>query len=216
MPNITKEMPSSFREAYGTQSRRASKPENYFLLVENGSKKFPYRDPQTGEISQELLRTAIMRAGQYGYDAIKEKAQSLYDTHCSENRKELRFVVAKEFEGIVLGIVASPDEEPDSDGHTISKEAIQDACWEYNKNFQTIAYRHANRFIKDEAQLLESYIAPVDFSIVKADGSTQTIKEGTWLMRWQIHSAALKEQVKSGFIKGFSLGGYIDEVEPLS
>jgi hypothetical protein len=215
MPNMTKEMPKHYAEAYGTQTRRKTRPENYFLLVDEGNRKFPYRDPSTGEISCELLRTAITRAAQYGYKEVEEKAKSLYDIHFKEKQKELRFVVAKDFQGIVLGIVAEPDAKPDVDGHTISKEAVQSTCWEYNKNFQTIAYRHSQRFTKDEAQLLESYIAPVDFEIEKPDGSKGIIKEGTWLMRWEIYSPELKEQVKSGFIKGFSLGGFIEALEPI-
>ena len=214
MPNVIRGPGISevIANAYGTQNSRKNYPAENFLLVDKeGNRKFPFKDPETGAIHSELLRSAIARAGQYKYAEVEEKARKLYDTHCAKKDKDLIFKVAKdEFEGIVLGIVASPDEPPDQAGHVLTKEAIQDMCWEYNKNFAVLKYRHGMGLTKEEAVILESYIAPTEFTI-----NGVVVKEGTWLQRVQLVSEELKQQVKSGFIKGLSLGGYIIEAEEI-
>jgi hypothetical protein len=213
MPNVTKDarISDATRSAYGTQNRRGDYPEGHFLLVEGGNRKFPYKDPQTGAIDCALLRGAITRAAQYNYPEVEKKAQALYKTHCADKDKDFNFKVLKdEMQGIVLGVVASPDEPPDEAGHVLDKEAIEEMCWEYNKNFAVLKYRHTMGLTKDEAVILESYIAPVAFEL-----NGIKIKEGTWLQRVQLISQELKDQVKSGLIKGLSLGGYIIDSEPI-
>ncbi len=208
MPNVMRGIGISetILSAYGTQGRRKDYPDDNFLLVDkDGNRKFPYRDPETGAIHLQLLRSSIKQAIMFHYKDVEDKATDLYAKHCAEKDKELEFkIIKEEFQGIILGIVASPDEPPDQAGHTLTKEAIQEMCWEYNKNFAILKYRHGMGLTKDEAVILESYIAPCALEL-----EGKKVKEGAWLQRIQLLSDELKSQVKSGILKGLSLGGYI-------
>jgi hypothetical protein len=215
MPNVTRNagIPDSILNSYSTQNNRKSYPAGHFLLIDSeGNRKFPVKDPETGALHCGLIRHAIQRASQFGYAEVKTKAENLYQTHCVSKDKDLSFKVMKEdLQGIVLGIVASPDEPPDQDGHVLTKEAIEEMCWEYNKNFAILKYRHSMGLTKEEAVTLESYIAPCNLMI-----NGHEIKEGAWLMRVQLIDPKLKEQVKDGVIKGLSLGGYIIDSEEIT
>ena len=54
----------------------------------------------------------------------------------------------------------------------------------------------------DKIKIRESYLAPVDFQL-----GNRKIKEGTWVMGMHIISDILWEEVKSGYITGFSIEG---------
>lgn len=206
MPNVIRDssIPNHIYEAYSTQAKRQKYPDGHFLLVQDGVKKFPYKAPD-GVVHEGLLRAAIARAAQYGYSDVESKASEFLEKHFT-TEKDIPFaIVTKEAEGSeVFGIVASPDEEPDVDGHYFTKEALKEMCYDYNLFFKTMKYRHGISLKSDEVALLESYIAPCDMVV-----NGMSIKEGAWLQRWKIDDPTLKEQIKTGHIKGFSLGGYI-------
>jgi hypothetical protein len=217
MPNVIRslDIPAYIYEAYNTQAKRRDYPDSYFLLVEGGNKKFPYRDPKTGALHCGLIKAATGRAGQFKYDAVLKKAQALYNNNCKKNEKEMPISIIKAISGEeILGIVASPEEKPDVDGHIFDKEAIKEACHTYNVEFRQIALHHGVRLGMSEAMLLESYTAPTDLTIKDGDKSF-TVKEGTWLQRWRILDEGLREEVKQGVLKGLSLGGHIYEIEPV-
>ena len=111
-------------------------------------------------------------------------------------------VINKDSEGKqVFGIVLSPDVK-DKDGDSYTKEAIEDACYEFNKDFMNQSYRHTHLLTKNQVSIVESYIAPCDMKL-----SDVVIKEGTWLMRSVVDDEKLRKEVKEGIIKGFSIGG---------
>lgn len=58
----------------------------------------------------------------------------------------------------------------------------------------------------DHGEILESYIAPCDMAIAKADGTVEAVKAGSWLMGivWSPENWA---KVEKGEITGLSLGG---------
>lgn len=58
----------------------------------------------------------------------------------------------------------------------------------------------------DHGEILESYIAPCDMAISKADGTIEMVKAGSWLMGivWSPENWA---KVEKGEITGLSLGG---------
>jgi hypothetical protein len=217
MPNVIRslEIPAYIYEAYNTQAKRRPYPDSNFLLVEGGNKKFPYRDPKTGALHCGLIRAAMSRAGQFKYESVLKKATSLYNNNCKKQEKAMPISLLKEISGEeILGIVASPDEKPDIDGDVFDKEAIKEACHDYNVEFRQIALHHGIRLGLGEAMLLESYTAPSDFTIKNGD-KTITVKEGTWLQRWRILNEGLKEEIKQGKLKGLSLGGFVTEREPI-
>lgn len=206
MPNVirTQTIPDYIYNAYGTQTKRKTYPESYFLLVdEEGNRKFPYRDPKTGAIHCGLLRGAITRASQYNYRVVADKAQKLYERHCKNKEKEFNVKMLEVKGDEVFGIVYAPDEK-DADGDEMDAATIAAACYEYNAFFRNTLYRHSIALTTDQVVLLESYIAPVDMKINDVE-----IKSGTWLQRWQIKDPALQEQIRTGEIVGFSLGGFV-------
>jgi hypothetical protein len=203
VPNAT--ISDTTRKAYATQKLRQKYDKSYFLLVDsNGDRKFPIKNPETGELDAALLRAAITRAAQYGYNDVEKKAQKLYEENFSA-KKDLNLEILEKdsIKGEeVFGIVLMPD-TPDAEGDTFTKEAIREACFEFNKDFLNQTYRHQQFLNKEKAAIVESYIAPVEFTL---DG--KVVKEGTWLMRSRIFDENLKKDVKNGVIKGFSVGGY--------
>ena len=50
--------------------------------------------------------------------------------------------------------------------------------------------------------MLESYLAPTDFTIGEL-----AVRKGTWLLAVRVLSDELWERVKSGDLTGFSIGG---------
>ena len=212
MPNVirTKTIPERIRHAYLTQKRRKAYSMDYFLYIDDvGDRKFPYRDPDTGGIHCGLLKAAITRAAQYGYSWVEERAILLYKKYCKvkKEHKDYDIKICKEFEGIVLGIVAMPG-IVDKQGDEITKEAIEKACWEYNTEYGAVFYRHGMPLTSKEVELLESYVAPTDMKIGEHD-----VPAGTWLVRVKINDDKIKKEVLDGNIQGFSMGGIVIDGE---
>lgn len=206
MPNVSKGglIPDYIREAYLTQKRRRQYPASYFLLVTpDGDRKFPVKDPRTGEYHYGLVRAAITRASQYHYPRIAEKARAILEKYFQKKKDAELEVIEKDSEGReVFGIVLVP-ERKDKDGDSYTKEAVREACYTFNRNFMNVSYRHNHLLRKDQVSVVESYVAPCEMKIGEA-----VVKEGTWLMRCLIEDEGLRKDVKEGKIKGFSIGGF--------
>lgn len=107
---------------------------------------------------------------------------------------------------IVYGEVLVP-EDVDAQGDIYSHAVVRDAAWGYLSRFgrgSGMGRQHdaENLLTVDEVELLESYLAPVDFDL-----NGRAIKAGTWLMCWRILDDALWAAVKAGEVTGFSIGG---------
>jgi len=102
-------------------------------------------------------------------------------------------------ERIVYGIVYSPD-EVDSQGDFASAEDIRKAAHFYMANAQTVKVNHSGSRIA--ADLLESYIAPMDLAI-----EGRAVKKGTWLLAMRINDPGVWKAVKEGELTGFSMAG---------
>lgn len=109
---------------------------------------------------------------------------------------ELRFV---------LGIVLEP-ETVDSQGDIYSADEVRRACHAYMEDFQNVGHMHRT-LINNGVKIVECYLAPLDFEI---DG--QPVKKGTWLLGVHVLSDQVWEQVKTGALTGFSIGGYAQRV----
>lgn len=112
--------------------------------------------------------------------------------------------VAKDEDGLeerfVLGIVLEPD-EVDSQGDTISAEEIRSAAHRYMEEHANVGLQH-QVFVNGKIKILESYIAPTDFSI-----GEERVKAGTWLMAFRILDDSIWKAVKEGLLDGLSIGG---------
>lgn len=103
-------------------------------------------------------------------------------------------------EHYILGIVLEPD-VVDAQQDTYSADEVQQAEQRFMVEFRNVGLMHKG-FINDKVKIVESYIAPVDFTI---DG--ESVKKGTWLMGVKVLDGALWKACKGGDYTGFSIGG---------
>jgi hypothetical protein len=99
---------------------------------------------------------------------------------------------------LVYGVVLVPDVE-DLQGDVISKDEIQAAAHEYQIKSRLIKAQHR---APTDAEVVESYIAPVDIPI-----GNGIAPAGSWIMVTRINSAAMWAAIKKGDITGYSIGG---------
>lgn len=109
----------------------------------------------------------------------------------------------------VLGIVLEPNDgkdgaplAPDAQSDIYSEDEIRKAAWLFMRKYQGLGLMHEREATKREMEIVESYLAPVDFTI---DG--QKIRKGTWLLGAKIHSPELWAKIKRGEIGAWSIDG---------
>lgn len=105
---------------------------------------------------------------------------------------------SKNDQQIVYGVVSEPD-TIDLQGDRLSESEIRKACHRFMMTSQRIGKEHNG---PAKADIIESYIAPVDFSC-----NGQTVRKGSWIMAVKIHDPELWAAVKKGDITGFSIAG---------
>lgn len=96
-------------------------------------------------------------------------------------------------------VVLAP-EEVDAHGDIYSHDVVEDACYQYNEVCYKCNLEHLLMVEEDVAEVMESYIAPVDFQL-----DDRLIKKGTWLQTWKFNSDELWKQVKAGHWTGLSV-----------
>lgn len=104
---------------------------------------------------------------------------------------------------LVYGIVLEP-ETPDSQGDIYSAEEVEAAAHGFMANYQNVGSMH-RVLVNDGAEVVESYIAPGDFSV-----GDQKVQAGTWILVVHVMSDTLWQQVTTGELTGFSIGGYAE------
>jgi|ERR1035437_1956904 hypothetical protein len=115
------------------------------------------------------------------------------------------FIHKSEEKRYTLGIVYAPDEVDSQDDWSTAEE-IEAGCWKYNRDLiddgpdGKLGVQHS-RWNPKDGDIVESYIAPADFTV---DG--KQIKKGTWLMG-VIWSKDMWKQIKANKITGYSMGG---------
>lgn len=103
-------------------------------------------------------------------------------------------------EHIVCGVVYEPDEE-DAQGDMANEIEIRKAAYQFMEQIQKFKVMHKGKIVK--VKVLESYIAPADFTIAK-----QEVKKGTWLITVRVLDKKIWKAVKDGELTGFSMAGY--------
>ena len=116
-------------------------------------------------------------------------------------KRDIPVLKADGDERIVFGIVLEPD-VVDAQNDTYNKDEVKKAAHRFMEEFRNIGLQH-EQLINEQVRILESYIAPVDFTI-----GGQAVKAGTWLLKERILSDVLWKAVKDGEITGFSIGGH--------
>ncbi len=133
---------------------------------------------------------------------IKEDKVSTED----EEKKFEKFVSvypmdkADKEEHIVCGLVYEPDEE-DAQGDEANEVEIRKAAYQFMEEVQTFRVMHKGKKVK--VKVLESYIAPVGFTVAK-----QAIKKGSWVITVRVLDKKIWKAVKDGTLTGFSMAGY--------
>jgi len=103
-------------------------------------------------------------------------------------------------ERFVFGIVLEPD-VVDSQLDTYSAEEVRKTAHRFMEHHAQLGKQHTE-IVTGKLKVLESYIAPVDFTI-----GTEVVKAGTWLLAIRVVDDDLWELTKSGGFTGFSIGG---------
>ena len=95
-------------------------------------------------------------------------------------------------------MVLEPD-TVDAQGEKVDAEEIEKACHAFMAS-RVIGLEHEGQA---KAELVENYIAPVNFEI-----GSEKIKKGTWIVGVKVHDPEIWRKIKSGELTGFSIGGY--------
>jgi len=101
---------------------------------------------------------------------------------------------------IAYGIVWEPG-FVDAHGEWASPEDIMEAAHDYLAYHRGIKLSHGMNIAK-EANIVESYLAPIDFEC-----NGYTIKEGSWIVGIKVLDKDYWEGIESGLIVGLSAGG---------
>lgn len=112
---------------------------------------------------------------------------------------ELVHPIEKGDEQIVYGIVYEPNVK-DSQGDQANANEIKKAAYDFMENAQTFKVMHKGKKVK--VQILENFIAPVDFTIEK-----RTVKKGSWVLVTRVLDKKLWEEIKKGNLTGYSMAG---------
>jgi len=112
---------------------------------------------------------------------------------------EIPIVKINEDERLVLGPVYEPDVQ-DAQGDSAGPAEIIKACHRFMAESRTLGIMHKS---KDAgASIVECYIAPVSFQL-----NNHYIRKGTWMLATKIHDDKLWNEIKTGKITGYSMGG---------
>jgi len=103
-------------------------------------------------------------------------------------------------EHVLCGIVYEPD-VVDAQGDKANEVEIRKAAYQFMEQVQTFRVMHKGKKVK--VKVLESYIAPVDFTVVN-----KSIKKGTWVLTVRVLDKKIWKAVKDGELNGFSMAGY--------
>lgn len=120
---------------------------------------------------------------------------------------ELGFVPEKKEEQISYEVIYEPD-TPDAHGEWMSKEEIEKACENFNKNLKAGVVK-ANFFHLENTDLFEVVETWVHKELdVTVDGTNEPLKAGTWVAKIKYKNADLWELKKGeGFFGGVSFCG---------
>ncbi|MHA2641773.1 MAG: XkdF-like putative serine protease domain-containing protein [bacterium JZ-2024 1] len=102
----------------------------------------------------------------------------------------------------VLGIVYEPG-VVDAQGDWTDAEVIKEAAHAFLGNGARLRRMHREDIPRSEAVLAESFIAPVDLQF-----NGLSVRKGAWVVVVRILGRRLRDEVISGKLAGFSMGGY--------
>jgi len=114
--------------------------------------------------------------------------------------KEINISKKDEKEGVVYGIVYSPD-EVDTQGDFAKTKEIKKAAYNFMKKKRVDSVDTSHSFKKAGAFVCESWILKKDDPLFKKE------KEGSWAVGIKIEDEKLKKDIEDGKIKALSMAG---------
>lgn len=119
------------------------------------------------------------------------------------DKEEIRIPIFKvsEEEHIVGGIVYEPMKE-DVQGDFATEQEIRDACYYFMEHSQRFKLQHKGQPITQKINILENYIAPIDFVV-----NGEKVRKGSWILIIRVRDAGIWKDIKEGKITGFSMAG---------
>lgn len=132
--------------------------------------------------------------------ACKQQAQPVTKSH------HVTIVKAEErpWQKIVHSVVYEPD-VPDTDDDFMTAEDIEKMAHAAMKGGVLINHEHTPTDVG--AHVVESYIAPADFTVHGPDGAAHAIRKGSWVMGLQVTNDETWGRILSGEYGGFSMEG---------
>ncbi|WP_309087186.1 XkdF-like putative serine protease domain-containing protein [Domibacillus sp.] len=121
-------------------------------------------------------------------------------------QKEIKVFINKEeaAQQLVYGLVYEPGVE-DAHGDFMTAEEIEKAAHGFMKDARNIDKQHD--FNAGVGEVVESYIAPTDFTI-----GEETITKGSWVMVTKA-SDEIWEEIQKGSITGYSMAGTAETID---
>jgi len=121
-------------------------------------------------------------------------------------QKEVKVFINKDEEEqkLVYGVVYEPD-VVDAHGDFMTAAEIEKAAHQFLKDARNIDKQHD--FNAGVGEVVESYIAPADFTI-----GEEEIKKGSWVLVTKA-SDEIWEEIKKGEITGYSMAGTAEVIE---
>ena len=124
-----------------------------------------------------------------------------------KDKDEYKVKIAKVDEGerqLSYGVVLRADVE-DRQGHTVPAEEVEKAAHKWMARSRHYDYQHVFDLDPGDAEVVESFIAPVDMFVV--DEKPMVVK-GDWVVVTHYKDKNLWERVKKGDIQAYSIRGF--------
>lgn len=108
---------------------------------------------------------------------------------------------------VALPVLNEEDDEFDLHKDTYDADTVRKAMLNYNEHCMKAGVYHL--YETQDAKVVQSYLAPVDFTIEDSNGKDRIIKAGSWLQEWYFPETEtgdkLWSKVKSGELTGISV-----------
>jgi hypothetical protein len=165
----------------------------------------PMPNQEQFSVSKEnLTDELVLILAALGYDPVAKETEKTLPEKLAENcqtEKEVNATILKSDDDkrLVTGVVLEPM-YMDLEADIMTNEEVEGAAHRFLKDHRVIGFRHKTKAI---ATVVESYIAPIDFEL-----NGQMVKKGSWIITVFVQDDELWRDIKSGFIQGFSVGGF--------
>ena len=166
------------------------------VLAEHEAEKAEDEEPEEDEDEDEDLPD-FLKSDEEEEEDEEEDDEDVIEKVLKCYRVPIR--IKKGDQQIIYGIISEPN-VTDLQGDRLSESEIAKACHKFMQTSQRISKEHAE---PAKADIIESYIAPVDFTC-----GGQSVRKGSWVMAVKVHDPGLWQAIKKGEITGFSIGGH--------